>query len=331
MKRSIGLALALFASLGVQAVAADAPAKAAPETPVKVTYEMTAGGQALGTENVARVTTAAGSVLTGEVRLETPRGEGTLAQEANFDKDGALVGYRLDVDVPGQQLTISTNPAADGYTAVVYPKGSTEPMDTRSIAAKPPVVLLDNNFASHIDLLTRKLVDLGSDQERSYTFLVPQVSQAIPGSVKRLGDGKGTFEGKPVETRSYRVTIANVSEELTARASDGALLRVEVPMQQLVITRAGFAPDQATKTAESKAGDDSREKNTVVTGPAGELPATLLVPRSEAPVAGVVLLSGSGPNDKDETIGPDKPFRDIARALGTGGSRRFGSTSARMR
>jgi alpha-beta hydrolase superfamily lysophospholipase len=319
MKVSIGFAVALLAGSGAFAAGASAPAKAAPATPVKVTYEMTAGGQALGTENAALVTTEAGSVLTGEVRLKTPKGEGTLAQEANFAMDGTLVAYRLDVDIPGQQLTIKATPSANGYTAVVLPKGGTEPLETRSIAAKPPVVLLDNNFASHIDLLTRRLVDLGPDSERSYTFLVPQVVQAIPGTVKRLGDGTGTFEGKPVATRSYRVTIANVAEELTARAADGALLRVEVPMQQLVITRAGFAPAEAAKTAKATPGDDTREKDVVVSGPAGELPATLLLPASRAPVAGVVFLSGAGPNDKDETIGPNKPFRDIARALGNRG------------
>jgi len=29
----------------------------------------------------------------------------------------------------------------------------------------------------------------------------------------------------------------------------------------------------------------------------------------------VVMLSGSGPNDKDETVGPNRPFRDIAEGL----------------
>jgi pimeloyl-ACP methyl ester carboxylesterase len=33
----------------------------------------------------------------------------------------------------------------------------------------------------------------------------------------------------------------------------------------------------------------------------------------------VVLVSGSGPNDEDETVGPDKPFRDIALGLAADG------------
>lgn len=52
----------------------------------------------------------------------------------------------------------------------------------------------------------------------------------------------------------------------------------------------------------------------VVTG-AYRLPALLTVPEGPGPFAAVVLVHGSGPNDMDETIGPNKPFRDIAEGL----------------
>ncbi len=49
------------------------------------------------------------------------------------------------------------------------------------------------------------------------------------------------------------------------------------------------------------------------------LPGTLTVPVGEGPFPGVVLVHGSGPNDRDETIGPNKPFRDLALGLATKG------------
>lgn len=61
---------------------------------------------------------------------------------------------------------------------------------------------------------------------------------------------------------------------------------------------------------------DPRERSIELIGPAGSLPATLLFPKSDAPIPAVVFLSGSGFNDRDETIGPNKPFADIARGLG---------------
>lgn len=45
------------------------------------------------------------------------------------------------------------------------------------------------------------------------------------------------------------------------------------------------------------------------------LAATLAMPNSEGPVAAVVLVHGSGPQDRDSTIGPNRPFLDIARGL----------------
>jgi dienelactone hydrolase len=49
------------------------------------------------------------------------------------------------------------------------------------------------------------------------------------------------------------------------------------------------------------------------------LPATLTLPTGEGPFATVVLVHGSGPNDRDETIGPNKPFRDLAWGLAAEG------------
>ena len=45
------------------------------------------------------------------------------------------------------------------------------------------------------------------------------------------------------------------------------------------------------------------------------LGATLTMPQGKGPFPAVVLVAGSGPHDRDETIGPNKPFRDIAQGL----------------
>lgn len=57
---------------------------------------------------------------------------------------------------------------------------------------------------------------------------------------------------------------------------------------------------------------------TVVTGPY-QLPAQLTLPAGAGPFPAAVLVHGSGPNDMDETIGPNKPFRDIANGLAAHG------------
>lgn len=49
------------------------------------------------------------------------------------------------------------------------------------------------------------------------------------------------------------------------------------------------------------------------------LPGTLTIPKDNGPFPAIVLVHGSGPNDRDETIGPNKPFRDLAWGLASRG------------
>ena len=49
------------------------------------------------------------------------------------------------------------------------------------------------------------------------------------------------------------------------------------------------------------------------------LPGTLSLPKGDGPLPAVILVHGSGPNDRDESIGPNKPFRDLAAGLASRG------------
>lgn len=49
------------------------------------------------------------------------------------------------------------------------------------------------------------------------------------------------------------------------------------------------------------------------------LPGTLSVPAGPDPVPGIVLVHGSGPLDRNETIGPNRPFGDLASGLASRG------------
>ncbi|MGH9382075.1 MAG: alpha/beta hydrolase family protein, partial [Thermoanaerobaculia bacterium] len=80
------------------------------------------------------------------------------------------------------------------------------------------------------------------------------------------------------------------------------------------------APAVGAPAVASDAGYEERELN--VGDDELSLPGTLAVPTdasAENPVPGVVLVHGSGPQDRDETVGPNRPFLDIARGLAAQG------------
>jgi dienelactone hydrolase len=65
--------------------------------------------------------------------------------------------------------------------------------------------------------------------------------------------------------------------------------------------------------------EDFTERPVTVTTGRWHLPGTLTVPKGKGPFPGVVLVQGSGPQDEDETIGPNKPFKDLAWGLASRG------------
>ncbi len=67
--------------------------------------------------------------------------------------------------------------------------------------------------------------------------------------------------------------------------------------------------------------EDPAENGKAVTFGSEDFPleGTLLYPEGEGPFPAVVLVHGSGPNDRDETIMGNKPFKDIAEGLASKG------------
>ena len=65
--------------------------------------------------------------------------------------------------------------------------------------------------------------------------------------------------------------------------------------------------------------DNFAEIEVIVGSDEWKLPGTLILPKGNGPFPAVVLIHGSGPQDRDESIGPNKPFKDIAIGLASNG------------
>lgn len=80
-----------------------------------------------------------------------------------------------------------------------------------------------------------------------------------------------------------------------------------------------FRPADVPWSAPDYVRADAFEEREVVVGSAPSLPATLTMPKTGDALAAVILVHGSGPADRDESVGAIKVFKDLAMGLASRG------------
>jgi dienelactone hydrolase len=133
---------------------------------------------------------------------------------------------------------------------------------------------------------------------------------AQAGAAKGRGNATVAAQGG---TSLVTVPLLYEKTELTAKVAVAADGRI-----------AGFMIQPAPPPAPAPPADDAgfSERDFGIGTGERALPGTLALPKDARPTSGypaVVLVHGSGPHDRDETIGPNRPFLDIARGLATQG------------
>ncbi|NLN06396.1 MAG: alpha/beta fold hydrolase [Firmicutes bacterium] len=165
------------------------------------------------------------------------------------------------------------------------------------------------------------------DYTEAVTYFDATMKKELP-----AGKLQEAWEAVQHQAGPYRQEVAQRTEELgryrvviiTARF---ALAQLDIRLTFNSDNRiAGlyFLPAENPVTAEYQPpsyGLPAKYSEQDVTVGKGEwaLPGTLTVPDGEGPFPAVILVHGSGPQDRDETIGPNKPFKDLALGLANRG------------
>lgn len=223
---------------------------------------------------------------------------------------------------PGQTTDPATGSASPTPTATPLPPTSlsptpvptTEPTPTGTPTPSPTPTLSASarEFVAHLD---------AGAFETARAALSPQVaSQLSAATLEQLWLGltaqHGAYEAVADEEHStangYQVVVltlrcAGGEQAVRFTFDDGTIAGLFFPGEYAppaYADRSAFAERSVTVDAEGCA-----------------LPGTLSVPDGAAddPVPGVVLVHGSGPNDRDSTIGPNKPLKDLAWGLASRG------------
>ena len=207
--------------------------------------------------------------------------------------------------------------------------GCATPSAVTPVPSTTPTVTAGEPLAqSALIAVAEKFSTLLIDQQ-DYTGMVAlfddKMKAALPeGKLKELwetlpqqvGQFQSRSEAQPGDRKDqYQRVIVPLQFE---KAALSMLVVVDVNTGQ--IAGLFFQPNQDAQTDQYKTPayvDPGRfeEKEITFGAEPWTLPGTLTLPKGAGPFPAVVLVHGSGPNDRDETIGPNKPFKDIAQGL----------------
>lgn len=162
--------------------------------------------------------------------------------------------------------------------------------------------------------------------DKVHAELAPQAAAAL--DAEKLGAGwsqisgmaggafKSVIDAKVTDTQGVHVV------ELTCDFGSKNVPAIVVfdDGGKIVGLNLGMPQSKAPWTPPEYAHPDSFSEQPVTVGDdPTKLKGTLTLPKGKGPFAAIVLVQGSGPHDEDETVGPNKPFKDLAWGLASNG------------
>ena len=170
----------------------------------------------------------------------------------------------------------------------------------------------------------RKVVDLmlAGKYSDAFQMFAPDMQKDIPeAQVAKIGAGYkawGTMEEiGQVETRRAG---PNTLVVLPAKcASQTVRFQIAVNSAGQIAAMVAFPAGAAWQRPPYSKPESFHEREVSVGENNWKLPGTLTIPNGNGPFPAVVLVHDSGPNDRDETVYSNKPFKDLAEGLASRG------------
>lgn len=303
--------------LAILLSAASAAAQAPPPLPAAengTQFLVFFRSQPIGREEVLVLRMTDGWVVRGTSRLGPPIDITTRVAEVDYDAQWHPKSLIVDGIVRGQDVTLKTTFDGTKANNVLAVQGAPQSkVDTISA----DTVVLPNTFLGSYAALAYRLQGKATGAElRGY--IAPQAEITIRVTNAAL-EGISTPRGL-IQAMHYTMTFNNPPPSGDTIVNlwadtEGRLLRMNIPAQTLEMAREDIASAASRTSAFTIPGDE-----TVTIPSIGfNLAGTITKPKSDQPAPAVVLIAGSGPTDRDETVAGIPVFGHIARDLATAG------------
>jgi pimeloyl-ACP methyl ester carboxylesterase len=300
----------------VAAAAAIVSAQQAPSRPTaESTFLVFLRSTQIGTEEVTVTRDADGWTIASAGRMGRPLELVTKSLQIRYALDWKPLELTLDATIRGQALGMHITVA--GATATTHVNNAGQPVD-RADTIESDAVLLPNPLFAAYEAVAHRLTTAAAGS------MIPVYQGGPVQVVIRVGDSETEriqTVGQLIEARRTRATLVTAgAPELPVEFwadQSGRLLRVSVPAQGIEYVRDDIASVSTRRVVVSRAGDAQVQ----IPANGFNLAGTVSNPAATAGKrnAAVVLVAGSGPVDRDETVAGIPVFGQLAGALADAG------------
>src|SRR5687767_2466541 len=286
--RHISVAIAAFTiTSGLHAVQADQTGSAA--------FSVFLRGQRIGTEEVSVTRSPAGWLISGTGRIGAPLSLSFDKFLARYGTDWQTQSLEISGQMRGQGLVLNTEFKAGTATSDVVQLGQ-QARVTHRVSAD--TIALPNNFSGAYEALALRLhtAQVGATIP---IYVAPQAE--VVASVDKITPRRMETSAAHFDLRQFDVTFRNPNGPLQVEVwidARGRLARMSIPVASLAVVR----DDLTSVMARLDSFSHPRDEDVFVPANGFSLAGTVTKPENIAKPPVVILVSGSGQQDRDETV-----------------------------
>ena len=272
-------------------------------------------GVPLGTEQITVARTADGWTISSAGRLGAPLDVVARRIQVRYTPDWRPLEFMLDGTVKGQPQSVHT--VVEGTTATTDATAAGKTSHKADTINPAAVLILSNSFFASYEAVAVRLRDAAPGTEIP-AYAIPQGSFTI-----RVGDSSTEHIETParmVDAKRTHVSLLFPGSPLEGEIwTDAAsrLVRFSLPAQALEVAREDIASVAARRVPISRPNDEQVRIAANGFTLAGTLSKPLNPPSQ--PLPAVVLVSGSGPNERDSIVAGIPILGQLASALADAG------------
>jgi pimeloyl-ACP methyl ester carboxylesterase len=252
-------------------------------------------GQRIGSEEVSVTRSPAGWLISASGRSGAPLNISFEKFQARYGVAWQVLSLEISGQMRGQGLSLNTSFDAGTATSDVVQSGQQARLTHRVSA---DAVALPNNFYGAYEALALRLheAQVGATIP---IFVAPQAE--VTASVTKITPRRMETANAHIDLRQFDVSFQNPNGPLHVEVwvdARGRLARVSIPVASLAVVRDDLTGVMARLDSYSH----PRDENVFIPANGFNLAGTITRPENVARPPVVVLVSGSGQQDRDETV-----------------------------